>query len=88
MTNQKRTVLYIGVTSNLPGRVKQHKEGKGGKFTAKYRVFHLVYFEQFGSIMDAIMREKQLKSGSRADKIALIESVNPEWKDLSEEYEF
>ncbi len=83
LSNIKGTVLYIGVTSNLPERINQHKHGTGGVFTRKYRATKLVYYECFGTIMDAINREKQLKGGSRADKIKLIESINPQWLDLS-----
>jgi putative endonuclease len=85
LSNIKGSVLYIGVTSNLPERINQHKQGKGGVFTRKYRATRLVYYECFGTIMDAINREKQLKGGSRADKIKLIESINAEWLDLSAE---
>ena len=85
LSNIKGSVLYVGVTSNLPERINQHKQGSGGTFSKKYRTTRLVYYECFGTIMDAINREKQLKSGSRADKIKLIESINPEWSDLSDE---
>ena len=85
LSNIKGSVLYVGVTSNLPERINQHKQGSGGTFSKKYRTTSLVYYECFGTIMDAINREKQLKGGSRADKIKLIESINPEWLDLSDE---
>jgi len=76
-------VLYIGVTSNLEGRVYQHKQHTFGGFTAKYNVTNLVYFERFSTIHAAIAREKELKGWLREKKIALIESENPKWRDLS-----
>jgi putative endonuclease len=78
-------VLYIGVTSDLLRRVREHKERKVPGFTARYGVTELVYFEAFGDIRVAIAREKQLKGWLRSRKIALIESFNPRWKDLSAE---
>ncbi len=85
LTNRWRTVLYVGVTNNLVRRCFEHKSGKGGGFTRRYNVDRLVYLETFGTIADAIRREKQLKAGSRKRKITLIESVNPEWSDLSQD---
>ena len=83
LTNKNNSVLYVGVTSQLATRVHDHKSRKDPKaFTAKYNVDKLVYFESFVRIEEAIIREKQLKSGSREKKIKLIESLNPEWKDL------
>jgi putative endonuclease len=76
--------LYIGVTNSLERRIWQHKNKTADGFTSKYGVDRLVYFEDFRDIENAIAREKQLKSGSRAKKIALIEAINPEWNDLSE----
>jgi putative endonuclease len=76
--------LYVGVTNSLERRLWQHRNKTADGFTSKYSVDRLVYFEDFRDIENAIAREKRLKSGSRAKKIALIESVNPEWKDLSE----
>jgi len=84
MTNKYDTVLYVGTTSNLPQRVQDHKMGIGSKFTSKYQLTKLVYFECGGDMTAAIAREKQLKGGSREKKLELINSVNPEWKDLSE----
>jgi putative endonuclease len=76
-------ILYTGVTSNLRGRVKEHKENKHpGSFTARYNIRKLVYFESFDSIVEAIKREKQIKAGSRKKKLYLINSSNPEWMDL------
>ncbi len=85
LSNVKATVLYTGVTSNLPTRISQHKQGLGGAFTKKYHVTRLVYYECCGSIVDAINREKQIKGGSREDKIKLINSINPDWMDLAVE---
>ena len=85
LTNRYNTVLYTGVTNDLRRRLDEHKNGLGGGFTAKYRVKKLVYFEITGDIEAAIRREKQIKGGSRQDKIDLIEGMNPEWRDLSED---
>lgn len=86
MTNKTNTVLYTGVTSRLPFRIRQHKEGYfQGSFTFRYHVHKLVYWEAFQDIGDAIAREKQVKAGSRKKKLALIEAMNPEWRDLFEE---
>ncbi len=82
MTNKANHVLYTGVTSDLLRRVWQHKEGTGGAFTKRYNVNKLVYHETFSDIRDAIAREKQIKNGPRKRKIALIESTNPEWRDI------
>ncbi|GAK99637.1 excinuclease ABC C subunit-like [Nonlabens ulvanivorans] len=83
MTNKNNTTLYVGVTSDLERRVKEHKSKKDLKsFTARYNLNKLVYHEAHQMIGDAIAREKQLKAGNRAKKIALIESINPEWQDL------
>ena len=85
MTNSTKRVLYTGVTSDLRRRVAQHKEGKTGSFTQRYKVSKLVYFERFDDVRYAILREKQIKAGSRAKKLALIEEANPEWIDLAYE---
>ena len=77
--------MYTGVTNDVEALVRQHREGKAGSFTTKYRIHRLVYFEVFGDIRDAIKREKQIKYWMRAERIALIESVNPTWRDLAEE---
>ncbi len=82
LTNKPFGVLYIGVTSNLPGRIWQHRERLVKGFTSKYNLKMLVYFELFDTMYDAIAREKQLKSGSRQAKIRLVESMNPNWRDL------
>jgi putative endonuclease len=85
MSNKYRTTLYIGVTSNLEGRVWQHINGEGSKFVKKYRLFDLIYFEYFEQITDAINREKQLKNWHHDWKINLIKSINPEMKDLKDQ---
>ncbi len=82
MTNRNKTVIYTGVTNDLKRRVQEHKDKKGSSFTRKYNITALVYYEPFNRIYDAIAAEKKIKSGSRAKKIALIESTNPGWKDL------
>ncbi len=83
MTNRSKT-LYTGVTGNLEKRVFEHKQGMKGEFAARYKIDRLVYFERFGDIHAAIAREKQIKGLLRVKKIALIVSMNPAWKDLSE----
>jgi len=82
MTNRSRT-LYTGVTNDLERRVYEHKQKVVPGFTVKYRITRLVYFEVTQDIHAAIAREKQIKGWLRAKKMALIESANPEWKDLS-----
>ncbi|MBK6635022.1 MAG: GIY-YIG nuclease family protein [Chitinophagaceae bacterium] len=86
ITNFHNTVLYIGVTSNLPNRIYQHrtKEFKTS-FTARYNCDKLVWYECFSRIEDAIAREKQLKAGNRKRKEDLIHAMNPHWNDLWEE---
>ena len=76
-------VLYIGVTNDLERRVFEHKQKRIPGFSARYNVQKLVYFEAFGDVRAAIAREKQLKGWLRSRKVALIESTNPQWKDLS-----
>jgi len=85
MSNTSK-MLYAGVTNNLETRVFQHKSKQTDGFTRKYNLHRLIYFEAFGDIRDAIAREKQIKGWLRAKKVALIESVNPEWKDLAPEW--
>ena len=82
MANDNHTVLYIGVTGDLRRRVHEHKTWVIEGFTKKYRVHKLVYFENCHDIKDAIKREKQLKGWTREKKKALIETVNPEWKEI------
>jgi putative endonuclease len=83
MSNLTNTVIYIGVTSNLEQRVWQHKQKTVEGFTKKYNCVKLVWFQESAEIASAIAREKQLKAGSRKRKEALINELNPEWKDLS-----
>ena len=78
--------LYIGVTSHPEKRVFQHKEHMCGGFTSKYDVDRLLYWESFDDVLNAIDREKQLKGWRRSKKIALIESFNPHWLDLSRDW--
>jgi putative endonuclease len=84
MTNRWNTVFYIGVTNNIARSVEQHKSGKGGIFTRKYNIGKLVYIELTDDIHSALRRDKQLKACSREKKNALITSVNPEWRDLTD----
>ena len=88
MTNCNNTVIYIGVTSNLIKRVHQHKTKSFKGFTSKYNCDKLIYFENFSDINQSIAREKQLKSGNRKRKEDLINSINPTWDDLSEDWSF
>jgi len=85
MTNHHNTVLYTGVTSDIQRRVYQHREKLVEGFTKKYNVTKLVYIEETADVGAALVREKQIKAGSRQKKIDLINSINPEWRDLSEE---
>ena len=83
MTNRRNGTLYTGVTSNLVRRVHEHKTGVMPGFASRYGCTSLVYFEVFDEMATAIVREKQIKAGSRRKKLALIEAGNPEWKDLT-----
>ncbi len=82
MANKQNGTLYTGVTSNLLKRVYEHKSNAMSGFTAKYGCKLLVYFESCENIIDAIAREKQIKAGSRKKKLAMIELMNPDWRDL------
>jgi len=84
MTNSNNTVIYTGVTNDLKRRIQEHKDKKASSFTSRYNITKLVYFDSFGRVSDAIAAEKRIKSGSRARKIDLIESMNPGWNDLYE----
>lgn len=86
MTNKGHAVLYTGVTSNLFKRVAEHKDKIMAGFTSSYNVTKLVYYEECNTMEEAIAREKQINSGSRQKKIDLINSRNPEWKDLYDEF--
>ena len=85
MTNEFRT-LYVGVSGNLTVRVQQHKQKVKEGFTRRYGLTRLAYYESFGDVTRAIEREKQLKGWKRYKKIALIQSTNPEWEDLAEDW--
>ena len=85
MTNKNNTVLYTGVTSDLRRRCYEHKEKLTEGFTKKYNITKLVFYEVFRDAYTAIAKEKQLKGGSRANKLNMIHSMNPEWKDLYDE---
>ena len=82
MTNRNNTVLYTGITNNLQRRVYEHKNNMGSKFTSKYNIAKLVYYEIFEDPENAIIREKRIKAGSRQKKIELINSINESWDDL------
>ena len=86
MANKRNGTLYVGITNDLFRRIQEHKKHiNPDAFTAKYNCDKLVYYEEFQYANRAIDREKQLKGGSRTNKIALIESINPDWMDLSEQ---
>jgi putative endonuclease len=84
MANKKNGTIYIGVTNNLVRRVHEHKQKLTPGFTSRYGLNRLVYSEDFNDIRIAIAREKQIKGWLRKKKLTLIESMNPEWNDLSE----
>jgi len=86
LTNKNKSTLYIGVTSDLQRRIAEHNEGIGSKFTQKYALKHLVYYEKFDNITEAIHREKQLKRWSRLKKEELIIKLNPDWEFLEKDY--
>ena len=82
MTNRGNAVVYTGVTNDLKRRVYEHKEKLVNGFTKRYNITKLVYYEVFENVENAIVREKQIKGGSRQKKIELINSLNKEWRDL------
>ncbi len=86
ITNFNKTVLYVGVTSDLRQRIMDHYEGEGSKFSKKYKCKYLIFYEEFKTITEAIKREKQLKSWRREWKLNLIKSVNTDLMDLSEDF--
>jgi len=86
MTNKNKTVFYTGITVNINQREYQHKLKTFDSFTKKYYVNKIVYYERLNTLEEAVSREKLIKAGSRAKKIALINSYNKEWKDLSENF--
>ena len=85
MQSANGRALYTGVTNNLERRVGEHKEGRGSIFTAKYKCHKLVYFEEFGLIEQAIVREKEIKNMTRTGKEELIDTINPDRRDLFEQ---
>ncbi|WP_371365947.1 GIY-YIG nuclease family protein [Pseudomonas sp. QL9] len=85
LTSQRNGTLYIGVTGNLPRRAWEHRNQLSQGFTQRYQVHRLVYFEAHDSMLDAITREKRLKKWRREWKLDLIESFNPDWRDLWDE---
>jgi putative endonuclease len=82
LTNPRHTVFYTGVTSDLKGRVYQHRQKLNDGFTSRYNVSKLVFYEVGEDALAAIEREKQIKAGSRKDKIDLVNRMNPAWSDL------
>ena len=84
LASRKNGTIYVGVSNSLQRRVWEHKHATAPSFTKEYGVNLLVYYEEFRDVTNAISREKQLKGGSRAKKIMLIEKENPDWCDLSE----
>ena len=82
-----RQTLYVGVTNDLQRRVYEHKAKETEGFTKRYNVDRLVYFEEFSDVPEAIAREKSVKKWGRRKKIELIKSMNPTWRDLSDEWE-
>lgn len=84
LTNKTHSVLYVGVTENLVKRIDDHKQHIGSEFTSRYNINKLVYYEHTPDINSAILREKQIKGGSRKKKEVLINNFNPDWFDLYE----
>jgi putative endonuclease len=82
LASRSRT-LYVGVTSNIVRRVEQHRSSEAPRFAGRYRAHRLVYVESTSNSRDAIGREKQIKSWTRAKKLALVATTNPTWKDLA-----
>ncbi|MEL7190518.1 MAG: GIY-YIG nuclease family protein [Pseudomonadota bacterium] len=88
LASRRNGTLYVGVTSDLVGRIHQHRTGAVSGFTQKYGVKLLVWFEAHGSMDEAIVREKRIKKWNRAWKLELIEGANPHWLDLAESFGF
>lgn len=82
MTNQRHTVLYTGSTPAMFRRVRQHRRGKSGSFTKRYNVDKVVYLKDYPTLQEARSAEKKIKGWTRSKKLTLINSTNPEWKDL------
>ncbi len=87
LANKHRTVLYVGVTNDIRRRVEEHRTCRNpGSFSSRYRITDLMYAERFGYVNDAIRREKQIKKGPRRRKEALIDCLNPDWRDLAADW--
>ena len=86
MGSASRRALYTGVGDSLYQRVWEHKNNRGGAFTSKYKCYRLVYYEEYGDIIAAIAREKEIKKWRREKKDKLVESLNPAWKDLAADW--
>lgn len=86
LTNFTNKVLYTGMTNNLLRRTYEHKTEVNKSFSRKYKTHKLVYYEEYNHPQEAILREKQIKGFLRIKKIELVDSMNPDWKDLSEEF--
>ena len=82
MASKRNGTIYVGVTASLERRAFQHRDGTGAAFAERYRCTMLVWYERYERIDEAIAHEKQIKAGSRAKKLALIEAMNPDWADL------
>ena len=87
LTNWNNKVLYTGITSNLERRLYEHQNELADGFTKRYHVHKLVYFDTTTDVNAAIAREKQIKGWTRQKKNALVETINPEWRDLSKDWE-
>ena len=83
LTNVTNKVMYVGMTNNLQRRLHEHKNGLVDGFTKKYRVHKLVYYEAYKNVKEAILREKSIKGLLRIRKDELVETINPEWADMS-----
>jgi putative endonuclease len=88
LASRRNGTLYVGITNDLVRRMSEHKGKFVSGFTRKYGVDKLVYFEEYASILEARARERALKRWQRAWKLALIEKMNPQWRDLSSELAF
>ncbi|PIZ55682.1 endonuclease [bacterium (Candidatus Torokbacteria) CG_4_10_14_0_2_um_filter_35_8] len=86
LTNQRHTILYIGVTNDLKRRIQEHKSKFIPGFTKRYNIDKLVYYEFYNNIKDAIYREEQIKGWTKEKKIKLIESKNPKWEGLAKDW--
>ena len=82
LTNANKSTLYVGSTTDLPQRIMQHRSHIKSRFAARYNLTRLVYFEEYGDIREAIVRERQIKGRSHDYKISLVNAMNPTWKDL------